>query len=151
MGRRTSSSVRSSAFPPSPQLDWTSTLRDWCISRQRYWGIPLPIWRCAKCHHWTVVGSAESLRSANGYQEGMDLHRPGIDRVVFPCEKCDGEMRRVPDTVDVWFDSGVSSWASLGYPAREDEFRRWWPQDWIVEGPDQTRGWFNSQLAAAGA
>src|SRR2546422_11499489 len=80
----------------------------------------------------------------------MDLHRPGIDRVVFPCEKCDGEMRRVPDTVDVWFDSGVSSWASLGYPAREDEFRRWWPQDWIVEGPDQTRGWFNSQLAAGG-
>src|SRR3989454_2592950 len=78
----------------------------------------------------------------------MALHRPGIDRVVFPCEKCDGEMRRVPDTVDVWFDSGVSSWASLGYPAREDEFRRWWPQDWIVEGPDQTRGWFSSQLAA---
>ncbi|MGI0150221.1 MAG: class I tRNA ligase family protein, partial [Thermoplasmata archaeon] len=57
-------------------------------------------------------------------------------------------MRRVADTVDVWFDSGVASWASLGYPAREDEFRRWWPQDWIVEGPDQTRGWFNSQLAA---
>ena len=130
------------------QLDWTSNLRDWCISRQRYWGIPLPIWRCSKCTHWTVVGSADALRKATGYVDGMDLHRPGIDRVVLPCEKCDGEMRRVPDTVDVWFDSGVSSWASLGYPAREDEFRRWWPQDWIVEGPDQTRGWFSSQLAA---
>jgi len=130
------------------QLDWTSNLRDWCISRQRYWGTPLPIWRCAKCTHWTIIGSADALRKANGYSAGMDLHRPGIDRVVLPCEKCDGEMRRVPDTVDVWFDSGVSSWASLGYPAREDEFRRWWPQDWIVEGPDQTRGWFNSQLAA---
>ena len=130
------------------QLDWTTNLRDWCISRQRYWGTPLPIWRCAKCDHWTVIGSAESLRSAKGYKEGMDLHRPGIDRVVLPCEKCDGEMRRVPDTVDVWFDSGVSSWASLGYPARDDEFLRWWPQDWIVEGPDQTRGWFNSQLEA---
>src|SRR5437870_1816301 len=130
------------------QLDWTSNLRDWCISRQRYWGTPLPIWRCAKCTHWTIIGSADALRKANGYSAGMDLHRPGIDRVVLPCEKCDGEMRRVPDTVDVWFDSGVSSWASLGYPAREDEFRRWWPQDWIVEGPDQTRGWFSSQLAA---
>src|SRR3989442_11419579 len=78
----------------------------------------------------------------------MDVRRPGIDGIALPCEKCDGEMRRVPDTVDVWFDSGVSSWASVGYPARDDEFRRWWPQDWIVEGPDQTRGWFNSQLAA---
>src|SRR2546426_9028246 len=80
----------------------------------------------------------------------MDLHRPGIDRVTLPCEKCDGEMHRVPDVVDVWFDSGVSSWASLGYPGRDDEFKRWWPQDCIVEGPDQTRGWFNSQLAAGG-
>src|SRR5207245_2035750 len=79
---------------------------------------------------------------------GMDLHRPGIDRVILPCEKCDGEMHRVPDVVDVGVDGGVCSWASIGDPGRDDEFKRWWPQDWIVEGPDQTRGWFNSQLAA---
>ncbi len=78
----------------------------------------------------------------------MDLHRPWIDAVVLPCDKCGGEMRRIKDVLDVWWDSGVASWASLGYPSRQDEFKRWWPAKWIVEGPDQTRGWFNSQLAA---
>ena len=130
------------------QLDWTQNLRDWCLSRQRYWGIPLPIWRCSSCRAWTVLGSAADLRRAKGYVEGMDLHRPWIDAVVLPCSACGGEMARIKDILDVWFDSGVASWASLGYPAREDEFKRWWPTDWIVEGPDQTRGWFNSQLAA---
>ena len=130
------------------QLGWTENLRDWCLSRQRYWGIPLPIWRCMKCAYWIVVGSADELRKGAGYTNGMDLHRPGIDSVTLPCRNCDGTMSRIRDILDVWFDSGVASWASLGYPAREDEFKRWWPEDWIVEGPDQTRGWFNSQLAA---
>jgi isoleucyl-tRNA synthetase len=130
------------------QADWTRNLRDWCLSRQRYWGIPLPIWRCTKCAAWTVVGSADELHKAKGFTPGMDLHRPWIDAVVVTCEKCGGDMNRIKDVLDVWFDSGVASWASLGYPAREDEFKRWWPAKWIVEGPDQTRGWFNSQLAA---
>ena len=130
------------------QADWTANLKDWCLSRQRYWGIPLPIWRCAKCSTWTVVGSADELRRGNGYTPGMNLHRPWIDAVTLTCERCGGEMHRIKDVLDVWWDSGVASWASLGYPAREDEFKRWWPAKWIVEGPDQTRGWFNSQLAA---
>jgi len=130
------------------QYDWTLNLRDWCISRQRYWGIPLPLWRCPKDGELKVVGSLDELSAARNYREGMDLHRPGIDAVVFDCPECGTEMNRVKDILDVWFDSGVSSWAQLGYPRREDEFKRWWPGDWIMEGPDQTRGWFNSQLTA---
>jgi len=130
------------------QFDWTQNLRDWCLSRQRYWGIPLPIWRCSKCSEWTVVGSTAELRQARGYVDGMDLHRPWIDAVLLPCAKCGASMARIKDVLDVWWDSGVASWASLGFPSREEEFKRWWPMDWIVEGPDQTRGWFSSQLGA---
>ena len=130
------------------QYDWTLNLRDWCVSRQRYWGIPLPLWVCEKCEELKVVGSIEELRQSPKYLEGMDLHRPAIDAVTFPCPKCGGIMVRVKDILDVWFDSGVASWAQLGYPRRPDEYRRWWPIDWIVEGPDQTRGWFSSQLMA---
>lgn len=129
----------------SREKDWISNARDWCISRQRYWGTPLPIWRCS-CGNVRVVSSVEELKSGAGYVEGMDLHRPWIDRVTFQCDKCKQTMTRTPDVLDVWFDAGVCSWASLNYPAEKEMFNKWWPGDWITEAHDQTRGWFYSQL-----
>jgi len=129
------------------EYDWVLNARDWTVSRQRYWGIPLPIWECPEGHR-TVVGSASELKGSEGYEEGMDLHRPWVDAVRLRCEGCGGAMSRVPDVLDVWFDSAVASWASLGYPVRKDLFEAWWPSPWIVEAHDQTRGWFYSQLGA---
>ena len=130
------------------QKEWTENLRDWTISRQRYWGTPLPLWLCEGCGELRVVGSLEELQAGQGYKEGMDLHRPWIDGVTFRCAKCGGTTRRIKDVLDVWFDSGVAAWAQLDYPRNKEAFKRWWPVDWIVEGPDQTRGWFNSQLTS---
>ncbi|MBO4764004.1 MAG: class I tRNA ligase family protein, partial [Candidatus Methanomethylophilaceae archaeon] len=87
------------------------------------------------------------LKEGEGYTEGMNPHRPWIDGVTFKCS-CGRVMRRVPDVLDVWFDSGVSAWAQLGYPHRKDEFDKWWPPRFIVEAHDQTRGGFYSQLGA---
>jgi len=127
------------------QRDWIQNARDWCISRQRYWGTPLPVWKC-QCGNIRLVSSIEELKTAKGYVEGMDVHRPWIDRLTFECDKCRKTMTRVPDVLDVWFDAGVCSWASLGYPANKEEFEKWWPVEWITEAHDQTRGWFYSQL-----
>jgi len=119
---------------------------DWCISRQRYWGIPLPIWVCSTCAHEVVIGSRRELADlAIGEIPEEDLHRPNIDKVKLRCPKCGGEMRRIPDVLDVWFDSGVCSWASLGYPMRRDKFERLWPSDFITEGEDQVTKWFYGQ------
>jgi isoleucyl-tRNA synthetase len=122
--------------------DWVENARDWAISRQRYWGIPLPIWRCTSCDEIEVIGSKEELESKG--PPVKELHKPYVDDVKLKC-KCGSEMHRVPDVLDVWFDSGVASWASLGDPSRSDEFD-WYPVDFITEGHDQTRGWFYSML-----
>jgi len=127
--------------------DWINNARDWCISRQRYWGIPLPIWTCPACGHLVVIGTAAELEERSG-QKLADLHRPDVDHVFLDCP-CGGKMSRSPDVFDVWFDSAVASWATLRFPSHEEEFADWWPADFITEGHDQTRGWFYSQLGAA--
>ncbi|WP_456478393.1 isoleucine--tRNA ligase [Geoglobus ahangari] len=124
--------------------DWVRNARDWCISRQRYWGIPIPVWICEKCGREKVVGDINEV----GWKNDLDLHRPKIDQVTFTCE-CGGVMRRVEDVFDVWFDSGVASWGTLNYPYEKEQFEKLWPADFITEGHDQTRGWFYSQLGTS--
>jgi len=124
--------------------DWIENLSDWPISRQRYWGIPLPIWVCDKCNDVKVIGSVDELGDCG--KKLTDLHRPYIDTVAFKCAKCGGTQKRIPDVLDVWFDSGVSSWASLHYPKNTEQFNKIWPAELNIEGPDQIRGWWNSQM-----
>lgn len=128
--------------------DWVANARDWTISRQRYWGIPLPIWTCDDCDNKVVVGSKQELKDLSGDQtlSGDFVHRPHVDNITIPCE-CGHNMHRVPDVLDVWIDSGVAGWAALHYPQDPSEnFDEWFPYDFITEGHDQTRGWFYSQL-----
>ena len=124
--------------------NWLETLVDWSLSRWRYWGTPLPVWICEKCDERRCIGSVAEL----GLTVNDDLHRPYIDRVTLPCEKCDGIMRRIPDLIDVWFDSGSMPVAQYHYPFENKElFTNRFPADYIAEGIDQTRGWFFSLLA----
>ncbi len=122
------------------------TSEDWCLSRQRYWGVPMPIWECDDCGNREVVGDVDELGLD---MEKDDLHRPKVDEVTIDCESCGGTMHRISDVIDVWFDSGIASWASVGYPMDEEKFEDLWPADFIVEGHDQVSKWFYSQQVAS--
>ena len=124
-----------------------NNIQDWVVSRQRYWGIPLPIWVCTSCGHVEVIGSVDDIIRL-GSEAPKSLHRPWIDRVKLRCPKCGGVMLRVPDVADVWFDSGIAFYASLRYPRNKDDFERLMPVDLVLEGHDQLRGWFFSLLRA---
>ncbi len=130
--------------------NWLKNARDWCISRQRYWNTPLPIWRC-ECGNLEVIGTIDELFRKSTQKldlETLDLHRPSIDKVKLKCT-CGKEMERVKDVLDVWLDSGSASWANLNYPHKKEEFKVLFPSDFITEGSDQTRGWFYSLLVSS--
>ena len=129
--------------------DWLTNVQDWAISRNRYWGTPLNIWECS-CGHQECIGSRAELaeRSGNPEDAKVELHRPYIDAVTMKCPECGGEMHRVPEVIDCWFDSGAMPFAHHHYPfENKDIFEKQFPAQFISEAVDQTRGWFYSLLA----
>ncbi len=127
---------------------WLEGNVDWALSRERYWGTPLPVWRCPD-GHIRVIGSLAELHELSGV-ELTDPHRPFVDDVHIPCAECDQAMTRVPDVIDVWFDSGAMPFAQYGAPhTRQADFEDHFPADYICEAIDQTRGWFYSMLAVS--
>ncbi|MCI8728592.1 MAG: isoleucine--tRNA ligase [Clostridia bacterium] len=121
---------------------------DWGISRERYWGTPLPVWVCEDCGEIHVIGSKDELRAMSGLEGDIELHKPYIDEVKVKCPKCHGTMKRTPEVIDCWYDSGSMPFAQWHYPfENKDIFEKQYPADFISEAVDQTRGWFYTLLA----
>ena len=130
--------------------NWLENIQDWAISRNRYWGTPLNIWECEGCGHQECIGSRDELekRSGNAAAQTVELHRPYIDEITMVCPDCGKTMKRVPEVIDCWFDSGAMPFAQHHYPFENKEiFEQQFPAQFISEAVDQTRGWFHSLMA----
>ncbi len=130
--------------------NWLSEVKDWAISRSRYWGTPIPIWKC-ECGHLECIGSIDELvgKSIEKIDNTLELHRPYVDNIHIECEKCSKTMSRIPEVMDCWFDSGAMPFAQRHYPFENKDIfdSKFFPADFICEGIDQTRGWFYSLMA----